>query len=344
MIRNKSHWCLRLAALLVPCIFLACSASPAPKPAGEIPKISLLQELENYSCPEKGFSGTGVSTEYNGALEMAVSQIAVQIESSVQVDNTLKKSQSSFDGEEHLNTNYQIRTTVSASLKNREDVKVVQKAWRGDSLGVVACLSFEDARKPYWKEFRQSRDEFDKARKLFGQSEHPQERIGLFKKLSDSFIRLEHASSILSNLSLPQDIREIESAYREQKRIMEDFRKRWRFYYGREPESPVESALLQGLRQEFPLTVADSCESGLIMRMDFGEPESEEGIFGYVCRLNVALYGTGCGKEEYFAFHDVLKGSGKYSGEEACSRLEEAAKKAGFLKNWIAEIKKWELP
>ena len=116
-------------------------------------------------------------------LENAANQIAIQIQSSV---TSISKAQVGSDvnaeGKESVTSSYERTSQVSATLRNRQDVRVLETVAREGVVGVVACMSKSDAAKPYREDYQSARDALVSSMAVLEMTNHPLEKFANYDK------------------------------------------------------------------------------------------------------------------------------------------------------------------
>jgi hypothetical protein len=311
-----------------------CSSQPAPE--------TLSRQLNDDFCGIKSFQGIGISEDYNEALDIAISQIAVQINGSVQVKNTLDKRQEMVDGSERLSSRYKMRTSVQANLKNREDVHVVKKIWQGDSIGVVACMDRGDAAKPYRSELQKAKDDFFSASNVLREERHPQKKLQLVRDIKDAYTRYRDLMMVLESMGVGDD-GSVEKEYKAFKEYLDQFKSSWKFFYAGSLENEVEKAIFSEIQKKFTLIVAESCSEGVLLSLSLSDMDCRDGYLGLTCSQQVSLVGSDCLGNKYFSLNGTLKGVGKDGEEDARKRLAVYVKKSDFMTSLYAELERWDV-
>ncbi|MBR2307671.1 MAG: hypothetical protein IKA48_10815, partial [Fibrobacter sp.] len=172
-------------------ILLGCSSkevvqqTPPPPPP---PQVPVSHELELFTCPEGNLRGSGLAGDYDHALENAVNQIAIQIQSSV---TSISKAQVGSDvnaeGKESVTSSYERTSQVSATIRNRQDVRVLETVARQGVVGVVACMAKTDAAKPYREDYQSARDALVSSMAVLEMTNHPLEKFANYDKMTAAY-------------------------------------------------------------------------------------------------------------------------------------------------------------
>ena len=215
---------LNISRLAVPLLaFLAvmgCSSNePAPatnpstQSAGVAPSSqkSLGEELRLQKCPEANLQGTATAEDYDQALDIAITKIAAQIQSSVTASNTaVKREQVNAEGKEKIESSFEIQSNVTTQLRNRQDVHVQKTLARDGLVGVVACMSVEDAAKPYRQDYQSARDALVSSMTVLEMTSHPLEKFSNYDKMVEAYATYKSAVQILESLGFKDGYGDIE--------------------------------------------------------------------------------------------------------------------------------------
>lgn len=287
--------------------------------------------------------GSGLAGDYDHALENAVNRIAVQIQSSVTSTSTLKtNSDVAADGNESITSSYQKESQVTATIRNRQDVRVLQTVARDGVVGVVACMDKSDAAKPFRVEYQEARDALVSVIAVISMVTHPLEKFDNYDKMVAAYARYRESSHILQSLGFNEDQGEIEENYRKATEAYIDFKSRYKIYIDGAIETEEGRVIFGQLSKDFKIqSLEESCEEGLVLELETAMPKCKEGGFGVSCSEMVALTGKSCGGETYFTLGGTLKGIGRMDETEAKANLLKNTVKNDFVVKWKKEIERW---
>ncbi|MBR4916325.1 MAG: LPP20 family lipoprotein [Fibrobacter sp.] len=327
---------------------LGCSSKEVvqqtPPPPPPPPPVS--HELELFNCPDGNLRGSGVAGDYDHALESAVNQIAVQIQSTVTSTSTSQVgSDVSAEGKESITSSYERTSQVSATIKNRQDVHVLQTIARDGVVGVVACMDKNDAAKPYREEYQSARDALVSSMAVLEMTNHPLEKFANYDKMTAAYSRYRSSALVLQSLGSTDNQAEIEENYKKALEGYKEFKSRYHIYFEGSLEAEEGSKIFQELSKKvFLQTVLDSaCEIGLVLSLELSDPKCKEGGLGITCTEVVALNGSSCKGETYFTLGATLKGVGRFDEEEAKTKLVGSIEKGDLLADWWKELDRWIL-
>ena len=332
-------------------VLLGCASKEIVKPAPNEPppppprpSVPVSQDLEMYACPEANLRGTGLAGDYERALENAVNQIAVQIQSTVTATSKLKvNSDVATDGMESISSSFQKESRVTATIKNRQDVHVLQTVARDGVVGVVACMDRNDAAKPFRVEYQEARDALVSIIAVISMVTHPLEKFENYDKMVAAYARYKESSHILQSLGFNDDEGEIEENYRKAQEAYVDFKSRYKIYMDGAIETDEGRVIFGQISKDMKIqSLEESCEEGLILELETATPKCKEGGFGVSCTEMVALYGKSCTGETYFTLGGTLKGIGRMDEAEAIANLLKNTVKNDFVTKWKKEIERWK--
>ena len=314
--------------------------SPTPSPKQQ---ISISQELMQYSCPTGNFQGSGIAGDYNQALDIAVSQIAVQIQSSVKSVNILSKtSDIAADGSEQITENFQTKSKVSAEIRNRQDVHVFQTIARDGVVGIVACLDRNDAVKPFRMDYQSARDQLVSTMAILNATNHPLEKFTNYKNMVKAYDRYRETAMVLQSLEGDEGFGDIENDYRKALDAYNDFRSKYKIYMDGAIETDEGRFIFAEISKSIKLqSLEDSCEAGVVLELEISDPKCKEGSLGVICSELIALNGKSCAGETYFTLGGSFKGVGRRDEVEARERLLSGLSRNDFMAEWLKEINRW---
>ena len=313
---------------------------PPPRP----PKVSLMQELKLHSCPEGQLQGIGTAEDYDQALGFAATKIAQQIQSSVTAANTsIVREDMSSDGDESMRSSYEMRSRVSAQLRNMQDVHPMTTLTRDGMTGVVACMSREDAAKPYRQDYQSARDALISAMAVLDVTTHPLEKFSNYDIMVDAYKKYKAAVHILESIGFDDGYGDIEENYKKSLEGYNAFKSRYKIYYDGSLDAEEATKIFQELSKKvFLQTMMDTaCEVGLVLSLELTEPKCKEGGLGVTCTEVVALNGSSCAGETYFTLGATLKGVGRFDESEAKSKIVNSIEKGDLLTEWMKELNRW---
>lgn len=301
------------------------------------------QELEQFRCSDGSLRGSGLAGDYDQALDNAVNQIAVQIQSSVtSVSKMQTGSKVDADGRETLNSSFERSSQVQAQLRNRQDVHVLQTVARDGVVGVVACMDKGDAARPYRDDYQNARNALVSAVSVLNVVTHPLEKFGHYDTMVEAYGRYREATQVLQSLGFSNDLGEIEDSYRKALESYVDFKSRYKIYMDGAIETVEGKVVVEQLSKDIKFqSLEDSCTVGLVLELEIAPPKCKEGSLGISCSEMVALYGKSCGGETYFTLGGTFKGTGRMSEEEAVANLQKNVERNGFVGEWKKEIERW---
>lgn len=314
---------------------------PAPPPPA--PKIPVSQELNAFACPEGNLRGAGIGGDYEQALNYAVSQIAVQIQSSVVSTSTMRTSSDvSADGNERISSSFNQNSQVTTELRNRQDVHVLETVAHDGVVGVVTCMSRMDAAKPFREDYQKSRDALVSSIAVLSMTTHPLEKFDNYAKMTAAYTNYKDALQILQSLGQNETSAEIEENYAKAIEGYIEFRSKYKVYIDGAFESEEGKVLFEQIANGVKLqSLEDSCEVGLVLELEVSAPTCKEGGLGISCSEVVALNGKSCRGETYFTLGGTLKGIGRKDEDEAKSKIVSNAAKNDFVGEWKKEIDRW---
>ena len=313
---------------------------PPPPPR---PVIPISQELSQYPCPPGQLQGLGTALDYNQALDIAVSQIAVQIQSSVKAVNTSRRvSDMAADGSEKITENFQTNSQVSAQIRNRQDVRVNQTLARDGVVGIVACMERNDAAKPYRLDYQTARDQLVSTMAILATTNHPLEKFSSYDNLIAAYSKYQESAMVLHSLGVDEGGSEIELDYRKALEGYNEYRASYKLYMGGALDTDEGRYVFGEISKNVKLqSLEDSCGTGVVLSLEVSDPKCKEGGLGVSCTEVIALNGKSCSGESYFTLGGTFKGVGRRDEDEAREKLLNGLSRNDFMGEWIKEINRW---
>lgn len=296
-----------------------------------------------YPCQPGQLQGTGMAGDYGQALGIATSQIAMQIQSSVKSVNTSKKtSDIAADGTEQITENFQMKSQVSAEIRNLQDVRVNQTIARDGVVGVVACMDKNDAAKPFRMDYQSARDQLVSAMAVLSMTNHPLEKFTNYDHMVHAYDHYWESVMVLQSLGQNDGVGDIEKDYRKAMEDYSEFKSKYKLYMDGAIETEEGRFVLSELTKNVQLqSLNDTCDVGLVLELEVSDPKCKEGGLGVSCTEVIALNGKSCSGESYFTLGGSFKGVGRRDEAEARERLLNGLTKNDFMAEWLKEIKRW---
>ncbi|WP_290766439.1 hypothetical protein [Fibrobacter sp. UBA4297] len=332
-----------LVAILGVAVLSGCASEKKAKSHRSTPKMSVSQELDLVSCSEGELRGAGLASDYDQALNSAVSQVATQIQSSVVSTSVMQvKSDVSAAGEESISSSFDRKSQVSIELRNRQDVHVRETFAHDGVVGVVACMSKSDAAKPYRDDLHKNRDELMAAVAVLLNTTHPLGKKDNYEKMTVAYSKYRDLLLVLQSLGFNENSAEIDNSYAKATENYINFKSKYKVYTYGDFETEEGKILLEQILGDIKLqSLNGSCEEGLVLDLDISSPTCKEGTLGVSCTESVALNGKSCNGETYFTLGGSLKGTGRFDLDEARAKLVKNASKNDFVQGWKYEIDRW---
>lgn len=312
-------------------------------PRMPVPKMSVSEELGYISCPEGDLRGAGVANDYEQALNLAVSQIAVQIQSSVvSISSVQKSSDIAANGDETIVSSYAHESQVSSEIRNRQDVRVFERISRDDDVGVIACMSRTSAAKPYREDLQKNVNELISAIAVLSSTKHPLQMFENYEKMVHAYDKHRETLLVLQSLGFRDNVPELDKNYADAVAKFVDFRSKYKVYISGAIDSDEGKILFERISDGIKIqSLADSCEVGVVLNLEFSPINCKEGTLGISCSESVALHGKSCHGESYFTLGGSIKGIGRKDADEAKAKLLKNAEKSEFVTEWKKEINRW---
>jgi len=323
---------LNLSALI---ILLGCASSPPPQPQN----VTLAESLSSLNCDSEEFRGLGIGKSEDEALNLARSDLAIRMNSSLKVSSKYRQSQQVLGDKENSSSGYESELLVEANLLNAHDAKVLKVEWKAGEVGAVVCMAKADAAKGFLERQRLLLDSLGLASNTELSAEHPKRKNEAWRKaqtLYNDFVRVRYVLEGLGVKS-PYSADEIYSNTREDyKNYCQGVKIFWQ-----DAENECSNAIFAALSKKIKIEKS-RCSGGLNMNFNCSE-RCKTSSFGIECSYEPSLDIESCGGEKYSALRVAapVKGTNMYSEAKAKEKLFENLQKADFFNEWEKEIKEW---
>lgn len=335
----KEFFLLSTMVMLSACAGSNSDVEPAVAQS-PVKKIS----LNSFVCPDdRGYiRGEGFGPSRDEALLSAQRQIANRIQSTVESSSNLKRVQTEDgNGTESVSSSYVIDSKVFSRLENAQDARVVGFQGSEGEVGVVTCMSIEDAMSPFVQRFNLLQDSVLLKVAEYDGTEHPLKKMEAFKNTQDVYTRLQGNKNVLESFSYPHENRG-EEAYASLMERYRQFKSRYAFYYNASSQDEKAVSVFARISQKYHV-VAGVCQGGVLLSVNTTEPDCKDGSFGTTCSTMLTLTGTSCSGEGYFVQKTMVKGTGKYGKDEAVGRLVQNIADGEWFVLWAKVLDQWDV-
>lgn len=305
---------------------------------------SILPALAMELCPEaSNLRGVGIAMSEQEAKLLAQKDIASQIQSSVTAEiRSVAKQAVSVDGNSFYEESQSRDVVLNSHLENAADARAVSTLYNGNEFGILACMSREDAAKPFVLDYEILRDSLLLTTSVFEKILHPVEKQGSYENSLELYLRYKAVLNVLKTLEVKVDsISKADSAFAWMQAAYSTFRSEYKLYFVAD-ENEFANAAFSQMSKKYPLQ-RSACESGLCLNFDVTEPRCKEGGLGVSCAVDLSLRGSSVAGEEFFRLQAVVKGNGRYEQSEAIEALQKNLNAAAWLDAWKTELDKWNL-
>jgi hypothetical protein len=297
--------------------------------------------LEEISCPADFIKGSGIGESELEAMAKARADISSQIKLSIKFASEQYEKQFLSENREILETEFNSQVKQTTELLNAQDARLQSTKIIGNKIGVVACMSREDAAKPYLSELRQINDSLSIAIKTELAQEHPRTKKEAAKAAENLRMRQIMAAQVLQGLGKNVELHENESY----KKMIEDygeFSSKFKIIWlgGNEQISQV---LASKISSRYKIETG-TCTYGLKLVPVSPEAYCENNSsYGPQCSFLPALEGRSCTDELYFTLRgQMVRGTGINDYSEAMRKLLAIIPSAPFWQKWFEELDKYK--
>jgi len=323
-----------LLILFLAAFLIGCASSP---PASQ--SIQLAESLSSVSCASCEFRGAGVGKSEDEALNIARSDLAMQINSSLKVQTKYRQIQQISNGKENIGSKYESELVVEANLLNAQDAHVIRVERRAGEAGAVVCMAKADAAKSFLERQRLLTDSLELASNTALNTEHPKHKNEAWQKtqmLYNDFVRIQYLLDGWEVKS-PYLASEIHS------KAMEDYKnycQAVKLHWNTERETPYSEIAFSKLSGSIKMEKSPCAGKGISLAYKGSGPECSVKFGLNTCSYAQSLSLDACAGTEYTQLKGDAIGAHQKS-EFALEKLQSNLKSAEFWNQWIREIKQW---
>jgi hypothetical protein len=313
--------------------FMGCASNTPPQ------SIPLAESLGSANCGSGEFRGSGIGKSDDEALNIAKSDLARQINSSMKVSAKYRQSQQVSNGEENLSSEYESELVVEANLLNAHDARVIRIERRASESGAVVCMAKADAAKGFIERQRLVADSLGLVSNTALSTEHPMHKNVAWHRTQMLWREFIRTKNLLEDWGIesPYSADEIYSKTREDyKNYCQNMKVFWRDT-GDECSESVFAMLSKKIKIE-----KSECSGGLNLNFSCSE-KCKSSSFGIECSFEPSLSIESCSGESYslLKVKTPVVANDIHNTGKAKEKLLENLPKAVFFNEWEKEIKEW---
>jgi Predicted metal-dependent RNase, consists of a metallo-beta-lactamase domain and an RNA-binding KH domain len=297
--------------------------------------------LEEINCPTGYIRGSGIGESEREAMTKARADISSQIKLSITFASEQYEKQFLSENKEILEMEFNSQVKQATELLNAQDARLQSTKIVGDKIGVVACMSREDAAKPYLSELRQINDSLSIAIKTVLAQEHPRTKKEIAKVAENLRMRQIMAVQVLQGLGKHEELQENES-YEKMIRNYGEFSSKFKIIWSGGDEQ-ISQALASKISSRYKIETG-TCTYGLKLIPVSPEAFCENNSsYGPQCSFLPALEGRSCTDELYFTLRgQMVRGTGINDYNEAMRKLLAIIPNAPFWQKWFEELDRYK--
>lgn len=318
-------------------LFIFCCLNCTQSKKGE----SLVFSLEKISCPAGFIKGSGIGENEQQAMAKARTDISSQIKLSMAVANELYEKQLVSGDKEFFETEYNSKMKQTTELLNAQDARLQATKIIGNEIGVVACMSREDAAKPYMSELQYANDSLGIAVKTALAQDHPRTKKEAVKAAENLRMRQIMAVQILHGLGKNVELQGNEY-YGEMINNYGEFSSKYKIIWLGGDEQ-ISQVLVSKISSRYKIETG-TCTYGLKLIPISPEAFCENNkSYGPQCSYLPALEGRSCTDELFFTLRgQMVRGTGTNDYNEAMRKLLALIPNAPFWQKWFEELDKYK--
>lgn len=298
--------------------------------------LSCASSKKTVDCPANYLKGVGIGAGEQEALAQARVDISSQIRLSMSAANEYSKKQFISENKEVLNAKFNSQVKETTELMNAQDAKLQAIQKSENSVFAVACMSREDAAKPYLNQLPQINDSLNFAVQTVLAQPHPLIKRQAAKAAENLKIRQIMAVQVLQglgyNIEIPKN-ESYEKMLKDYGEFSSNFKLIWEGSGGQ-----ISQILLSKISSRYKIETG-SCVIGLKLVAISEEISCENSQYGPRCAYLPVLEGRSCGNELYFTLRSpMVYGTGLNSEAEAMRKLLATVPGASFWSKWFEEL------
>ncbi|MCL1967589.1 MAG: LPP20 family lipoprotein [Fibromonadales bacterium] len=297
--------------------------------------------LDEISCQAGFIRGSGIGESEQQAMAKARADISSQIKLSMVVASELYEKQFLSENKESFEVEFNSKMKQTTELLNAQDAKLQATKKAGNEIGVVACMSREDAAKPYLSDLQQANDSLSIAIKTALAQDHPRTKKEAVKAAENLRMRQIMAVQVLQGLGKNVKLQENES-YGEMINNYGEFSSKFKFIWLGENEQ-ISQVLMSKISSRYKIETG-TCTHGLKLIPISLEVHCENNSsYGPQCSYLPAMEGRSCTDELYFTLRgQMVRGTGINDYNDAMRKLLALIPNAPFWQKWFEELDKYK--
>lgn len=326
-----------LASMMLLLVLIGCASNP-PAP----PSVPLAEVISSVSCASAEFRGSGVGKSEDEALNIARSDLAMQINSSLKVQSKYSQSQQISGGQESLGSEYQSRLLMEANLDNAHDIHVLHVERRVGEAGAVVCMSRADAAKGFVERLRPVADSLKFAASNLIDEKHPRLKSEAWQKTKPLWNKFISLYSIIQSLDKEKSaaFEPIQTLYTKAETYYLGFCQTAKLYWKKQNDAYSEIAFSK-LSKNLKLEEVNDCEGAGILLEYKNTGHKCEYAGMYECTHKPSLLIASCYGEKYQLLESKNVKTYQKTEEVAIEKLHEKLGYETFWNEWEQEIKQW---
>ena len=295
--------------------------------------------MKNTNCPANHIRGTGIGENRQDALALARTDISSQIRLSISAASEYSKNQFLSENEELLESKFKSDVKQTTELLNAQDAKLQAAKEAGGKVAVVACMSREDAAKPYLSILLRINDSLSLAIQTELAQNHPRAKREAVRAAESLRMRQIMTVQILQGLGKNEELQN-SASYEKMIKDYEEFFSGFRFIWEGDGEQ-LSQILISKISSRYKIETG-TCAQGLKLIPVSSDIFCEYSRFGPQCSYLPALEGRSCTGELYFTLKgQMVRGTGVRDKDDAMRKLFALIPKAPFWNNWFEELDKY---
>jgi len=296
--------------------------------------------LEEIKCPAGYIRGTGIGKSEQEAMTRARSDISSQIKLSITVANEQSEKLFLSESKEISEMEFNSQVKQTTELLNAQDARLHEKKRTGNKIGVVACMSREDAAKPYLSQLPRINDSLNLVIQTALAQNHPLAKKEAARAAENLRMRQIIAVQILQGLGKYVELQE-NGLYEKMIKDYGDFSSKFKIIWAGGDEQ-ISQIFAAKISSRYKIETG-SCVQGIKLIPVSLDVHCENSFYGPQCSFLPAMEGRSCSDELYFTLRgQIVRGTGKNDYNDAMRKLFAIIPGAAFWQKWFEELDKYK--
>jgi len=304
--------------------------------------MCMTASLEHITCGAGELRGVGIGKTIEEAFNQASTDISRQINSSIKFQSERVREQLMSEGKESLKSVWNDQFMLTTELRNAQDIKRkdIKHFVEQEQVGVVACMSYADAAKPYKQSQASDLDSIEFTTLSGLKATHPKQKNEARQRVNRLWARMLANQELLKGWGLESDISQAKDFREAVEENYIGYCQTAKLHWSQEVENSYSAMAFSKFSQELKIERSSCRGSGILLVYKNAEPVCEfQGI--NKCAIQPVLSIAACNGTEYMSLPGTRIETIHSKKEVALEKLQSRIRDERFWNNWVYEIKQW---